>query len=281
METPRTVETEAISVPATPLAMYRARGGGEPAGLGGAPLVLGHALGSSKDMWAEVLELLPSDLTVILWEQPGHGQSELLDVEAPNAYDTAEAIRVGLDALGVEDVHVAGLSLGGMTTLAFAQRYAQRVLSFGVLDSGPALPPAQMWFDRARQVEKDGVSPLVDGTMERWFTPEFAAGVGAEAVERIRTIFLATNPRGYAQCCRILANTDLTDDLGAAISSALVLTGTQDMGTPPEQAKDLAAALPGASAAVIVDDARHLTAVEQPAAVADALVSMIAATLPR
>lgn len=276
MEAPRNTEIETLFVPSTPLAMYRARGGGQPAGLGDAPLVLGHALGSSKDMWNQVLDRLPSDLTVILWEQPGHGGSELLGEESPDALDTAEAIAVGLNSLGVGGVHIAGLSLGGMTTLAFAQRYPDRVWSFAVLDSGPALPPAQMWLDRAAQVEENGVVPLVDGTMERWFTSGFAEGAGAEAVARIREIFLATNPLGYAQCCRILANTDLSPNLGTASSPALVLTGALDLGTPPEQARDLAAALPGASEAAIVDDARHLTAVEQPDVVADALVSMIA-----
>lgn len=265
------------NTPHSPLAFYRAQGGGAPdPNIGEAPLVLGHALGSSKDMWTEVLTLLPSNLKVILWEQPGHGNSGLLQVGEPSALDTAAAIHDGLNDMGVGACHIAGLSLGGMTTLAFAQRYPNRAMSFAVLDSGPASPPPGPWLERAQLVQADGFGGLVDGTMERWFTPSFVNGEGAEAVARIRRIFLETSPAGYAQCCQILAHTDLRSQLDAATSPALVLTGAEDPGTTPQQAEELAQGLPGLVEVVIVKDAAHLTAVQQPHVVSHALLNLMA-----
>lgn len=276
MRNAREIVIDHVTTPSSPLAFYRARGGAQEWGKAAAePLVLGHALGSSRHMWDEVLALLPSNLEIILWEQPGHGQSALLDVEEPSAWDTAAAIGAGLDDLGVGDVHIAGLSLGGMTTLAFAQRYPQRVVSFAVLDSDAASPPPGPWLDKAQLVETEGLGSLVEGTMGRWFTPSFAEGDGAEAVGRIRRIFLETSPAGYAQCCRILAHTDLRPQLSAAKSAALILTGDQDPGTSPQQAHSLAGQLPNTFEVVVVEDAAHLTAVQHPAVVSHALLNLI------
>ena len=267
-----------LTTPSSPLALYAANHAAEglELGEGAAPLVLGHALGSSREMWDEVLPLLRSDLPVILWEQPGHGESGLLDVDDPSALDIAAALNSALVDLGITDAHIAGLSLGGMVSLAYAEEFPEDTLSVGILGSGPVLPPAQNWFDRAETVEQDGLSSLADGTMERWFTAGFGRGAGRARVAKIRSIFLETDPAGYAQCCRVLAHTNLSSGVGMVSAPALVLTGEDDQGTPPSAAVQLAADLASALPVVIVEDARHLTAVEQPGPVANALESMVA-----
>lgn len=267
-----------LATPSSPLALYAANRAAEHLtfGEGEAPLVLGHALGSSREMWDEVLPLLPEELPVILWEQPGHGESGLLSVTGPNAQDIAAALNSALVDLGITEAHIAGLSLGGMVSLAYAEEYPEDTLSLGILGSGPALPHAQNWFDRAHLVEQNGLSGLVDGTMERWFTPGFSEGSGRTHVAKIRDIFLETDPAGYAQCCRVLANTDLSTGVDLVSAPALVLTGEDDQGTPPSAALQLATDLASPLPVVIVEDARHLTAVEQPGPVANALESMVA-----
>lgn len=265
-----------IPTPSSPLALYEAVPAGPPAeGIDeNVPLVLGHALGSNRHMWDEAITLLPRNLSVLVWEQPGHGHSALLSASDPSAADTAAALHDALADAGVSAAHIAGLSLGGMVSLAYAQAYPQDTVSLSVLDSGPALPPSSMWRERATQVDDGGLSSLVEGTMERWFTPEFASGDGAEAVKKIRSIFLSTSPAGYAQCCRVIANTDLTSGVDTTQKTTLVLTGAGDLGTPPADAQALATLISDGPA-IIVEDARHLTAVEQPEAVVKALVERV------
>ena len=265
-----------LETPSSPLAFYGANVKRQQQLSRRIPLVLGHALGSSAEMWQWVLPLLPEELPIILWEQPGHGESELLNLGRATARDTALALNRGLRDLGVRKAHIAGLSLGGMVSIAYASSYPLETASLSVLDSGPAITPSSAWDEKADQVERDGVAPLVDGTMERWFTAKFAAGPGAREVQEIRQIFLSTDRAGYAQCCRIIAQTDLTDQLVMVSSPSMVLTGEDDAGNPPAAARELAAELSAPHTAVIVPDARHLTAVEQPEVVAAALIQHLA-----
>ena len=119
----------------SPLALYRPEPGTQKAPaishLEGQTLVLGHALGANRHMWDETLELLPENLDVILWEQPGHGNSGLLDIENPAVNDIADALADALEDIGIEEFHLAGLSLGGMTAIAFAEQYPERLKSVG------------------------------------------------------------------------------------------------------------------------------------------------------
>jgi 3-oxoadipate enol-lactonase len=56
----------------------------------------------------------------------------------------------------------------------------------------------------------------------------------------------------------------------------LVIAGALDVGAPPEMAKAIAAAIPGAILKVF-DDASHLSVVEQPSAFADTVKAFISA----
>lgn len=235
----------------------------------GVPVVLGHALGADRQVWNEVAAALEPHHCVIRWEHPGHGDSPL--AEAPLEISTvAESVLKGLSELGVERFHLAGISLGGMVALAMAAQAPERVASLAVLDAGPSLPPAQTWIDRAAQVRRLGMASLVDGTMERWFTPEFAAS--AEGHRRTRASFLACDPEGYARCCEMISRTDLTAILGGITLPTLLLAGRDDPGMTPAQLEILAGQIPGARARyVVVEDARHLTCVEQAEIVTKAL----------
>ncbi len=257
-----------VDTPSTPLAFYES-------GAGDQTLLLGHALGSDHRMWQQVVDLLPDDIRVILWEQPGHGESGLLQEDAPDAASVADAVAAGLADLGVSETVAAGLSLGGIVTLALAAAHPSLAPRAVMLDSAPVLLPSSMWSDRADQVEKDGVEAQVGPAMERWFTPEFAEGVGAAAVTEIENIFLGTNPQGYAQGCRIIANTNLTEQLQTLAAELLVVVGREDAGTPPEVAMEMTIQAPNGRGPIIIDGARHLPAVEQPQQVASLLAAFV------
>lgn len=273
-----TRHAQRLATDATPLALYRVRGNTEPT----KTLILGHALGSDRHMWDQVLELLPENVEVILWEQPGHGESGMLPPDASTidqgVTSTARSLRSGLeDVLGPgsgTSVYVAGLSLGGMVSLAFAQEFPQDITALAMFSSGPLLEPSKAWTDRAAAVRQDGLRPLADGTMERWFTPDFAKGSGKEAVEQTKSTFLATAPAGYAQCCELIAHTDLREGLAAMNLPATVVVGEDDPGMTPEQGQALSDALAHSTLDVIADT-RHMTAVQRPSRVAQALCEFL------
>lgn len=234
-------------------------------------LVLGHSLGSDRHVWDEVTSKLSDSWKVVRWELPGHGASEI--PLGPATMDNlVDELLSGLDELGIEKFHVAGISLGGMVALAVAEAVPERVLSLAMLDSGPSLPPGEQWLARAAQVRAEGMEALVDGTMERWFSRQLREGPHAARVNRTRESFLQCDPEGYAYCCEVIAGTDLEAGLQDVGMPTLVLTGSEDAGMTPQQAADLAAQIPGAAGvSEVIPGAKHMTCVEHPVRVAAAL----------
>jgi pimeloyl-ACP methyl ester carboxylesterase len=74
----------------------------------------------------------------------------------------------------------------------------------------------------------------------------------------------------------IMNRVDSRPGLGLVRCPTLVLVGEQDVLTPPERAAEIAAAIPGARQ-IVVADCGHLSALERPAAVTDALIEHFAA----
>jgi 3-oxoadipate enol-lactonase len=106
------------------------------------------------------------------------------------------------------------------------------------------------------------VEAVVDGALERWFTPDLAE-CRPDAVERTRRALLDTPPDGYAGCCEAIGSHDLRRQLGSIRAPTLVLAGADDPATPPEHGRLIADAVDGARF-VLLDGARHLAVVERP-----------------
>jgi pimeloyl-ACP methyl ester carboxylesterase len=104
----------------------------------GDPLVLVHALGSSRRTWEPVLAPLAEHFDVIAVDLPGFGASEPLPpgVE-PTPAALAAAVGGLLDSLGVTTPHLAGNSLGGWVTLELAALRPAASLTL--------LSPAGLW----------------------------------------------------------------------------------------------------------------------------------------
>jgi pimeloyl-ACP methyl ester carboxylesterase len=83
----------------------------------GPPLLLVHGIGMSRAAWRPVVPLLTGEREVIAVDLPGHGASP----PGPETVEgLADAVAATADALGLEDWHVAGNSLGGGVALALA-----------------------------------------------------------------------------------------------------------------------------------------------------------------
>ncbi len=88
----------------------------------GPALALIHPLGAHRGVWRPVTPLLEGDFDVVALDMPGFGDSPDLpeDVTATPA-NIAAAVRDTLAGLGIEQAHVAGISLGGWAALEFAK----------------------------------------------------------------------------------------------------------------------------------------------------------------
>ena len=233
-------------------------------------VVLSHALGCDLSMWDGVAAALQDRYTVLRYDQRGHGKTPA----TAGAYgmddladDAAELIR----AQGTGPVHFVGLSMGGMTAQSLAARHPGLVRSIVVANSAASYDEAAraMWQARIDTVLANGVPPIADGALQRWFTPEFRADLangGAARVARLRAVLEATPAEPYAAACAAVAGIALDEGNARIACPTLVIAGSRDEATPPAMSQAIADRIPGARLASL--DAAHLSAVEQPEAFA-------------
>ncbi|MDO5729719.1 MAG: alpha/beta fold hydrolase [Actinomycetaceae bacterium] len=242
----------------------------------GPPLVLGSSLGSDRHMWDEILPAL-SNYRVLRYDFPGHGLSELLNVDGPATVDDlGESILATATDAGFDRFHIAGLSLGGMMSLWMAINHPERIQSMTMMCSGPVILPPSDWTAKATNVRAHGTQSLVEATLKRWYTERFLAD-NDYRVERTRTTFVACQDEGYAQCCEVIASMDNRPGLQTISVPVRIIHAEYDQSLPPHDARELAeniAAGPCPSVTTsFISDAAHMAAVEQPEQVATALLS--------
>lgn len=239
--------------------------GHEVTGPPGAPvLVLGGSLGTTRAMWRPQVAELSRRMRVVTFDHRGHGASP-----APaGPYDIADlgADLVDLlDHLGLDRVHYAGLSLGGMVGMWLAAHRPERVDRLGLLCTAAYLPPADAWRARAAQVRERGTASLTEALLGRWFTASFADR-RPEVVAPLVADLAVTPAEGYAACCEAIAGMDLRPVLARIAAPTLVVAGADDPATPPRDARVIVEAVPCARLTVL-DRAAHLASVEHPARV--------------
>jgi 3-oxoadipate enol-lactonase len=132
--------------------------------------------------------------------------------------------------------------------------------------TSPYMPPASAWQERAAAVLEAGATePIADGVVDRWLTQPFAAE-RPDVRAWLRAMLVGCAPAGYAWCCGAIERMDLRGSLAAIRAPTLVISGADDLATPPDKQQQIAAAIPDARHEVLTR-AAHLAAVEQPDAV--------------
>jgi len=224
-----------------------------------------HSLAADGGMWAEQMPaLLGAGFRVLRLDMRGHGGSAPVD----GAYSMSALggdVAGVLSHLGIRHVHYIGLSIGGMIGQAFALEHGHYLHSAMWCDTLPASPQGarHLWDERMNSVRAAGsLEPLADATVERWLTADFRERNPRRWTE-IRDGVAATTPAGYLGCCDAILNFDFSARLPSLKVPLLVVCGSEDIGTPPEQNLKIAELVPGARYEEIAA-ARHFPNVEHP-----------------
>lgn len=259
----------------TPLALHRH---GPATGL---PIVLLHGFPLDSRMWDDVVAHLAADVPVITVDAPGFGASPAPDAVAaavsrssePSLETYADAIAQSLRGVGTDRAVVAGLSMGGYALLALAERHRGLLAAVGLLDTRAEADPDDARANRLRvaeEAERDGaatVAGMVDTVLG-----ETTRAERPDVVARMRDWLGEAPATGIAWAQRAMAArpTRLTalEDLEVP---GLVLRGAEDTLGPQPAAEAMARALGVGGELVVVPRAGHMSAVEDPAAVAQAL----------
>jgi 3-oxoadipate enol-lactonase len=224
-------------------------------------LVLASSLGTTWELWDPQLPSLAHDFQIVRFDHPGHGRSPVPD-RPVTVESVADDVVELLDVLELGRVSFCGLSLGGMVGMALALQAPERLDRLVLCCTAAHLGPAEGWHERSRVVRTKGMSAISEAVLGRWFTEPFREE-RLEAVARYREMLEGITAEGYAACCEAIARWDARSDVSAIRTPTLVLSGEDDVATPPEDGAFLAAAIPRAELTVLPECA-HLANVEQP-----------------
>lgn len=117
----------------------------------------------------ETFEAMASELSksarVICIDLPGHGKSDLKQ-NYVSVEDMADAVNTVIQHLNIDMIHLMGHSMGGYVALAFADKYADKLVSFSFLHSSANADTEEKKSNRAREIEfiRKGKKELICST---------------------------------------------------------------------------------------------------------------------
>lgn len=236
-------------------------------------LVLSNSLGTCSDMWARQIPTLSQHFRVVRYDTRGHGKSSVPAGEytfSQLASDVAEL----LDHLNIDQASFCGLSMGGPTGLQLALDHPQRVRKLVLSNTAARVGSAEGWSSRMAAVTENGLESMASGLVERWLSPAYRAaepGLTQVLVDMLRR----TSNEGYNGNCAALRDADLRGKLADIKVPTLVISGSQDPATTPQDGQALANGITGARYVEL--DTSHIANWEQPDAYTRALVDFLTA----
>ncbi|HEX8382168.1 MAG TPA: 3-oxoadipate enol-lactonase [Sphingomonas sp.] len=230
-------------------------------------LVLLNSIGTDMALWDRAVPHLLPAFRLLRIDTRGHGASDVPggDYDLPTLAADVAAV---MDAAGIPQAAVAGVSLGGMIAMQLALDRPDRVSALIPVCTSAALDPAA-WRDRIAAVRAGGTAAIADLAMGRFLSPDFVAAQPAIAAS-IRAGLIAMNADGYAGAGAAIRHMAILDRLLSLRVPTLVVAGDRDLSTPFQGHGDrIAAAVPGARTVHLA--AAHLAPVEAPAELAAAI----------
>lgn len=232
--------------------------GYEVRGEGPAVLLL-HPFPFDRRYWAKTSL---SGFRVVSIDARGYGDSSLGGEHTVD--DLADDALTVLDHLGIPMAAVIGLSMGGYVALSIAARHAHRLSALVLADTRAGADGETARANRdaaATEIREHGPSSFLDGTAVR------LCGRSASDAMRSRVQKLATKSSHdfvHSLPATLLVLRDRPDRssiLPTLRLPVLVVVGEEDVVTPPDEARAMKRAIPGAQL-VELASAGHLTSIE-------------------
>ena len=221
------------------------------------PIVLSHGVTLSVRTWFHQLEALPKEgFRTIAFDHRGHGRS-VLGEEGHSLDNLGRDVKSVLEGLDLHGAVLVGHSMGGVAVQSFVTQFpeiaAERVAGIVLLSTLAYTPLGSRSTRTKATIEK--LLKRSPDSQWLWDSPNLgflAARVGfgknphPSHVELVRKMMGECPPETRRDAPRVLIGLDLTAALPNVRIPTLVIGGTNDVLTPPFEAKQMANLIPGA-----------------------------------
>lgn len=236
----------------------------------GFPLVLIHGFPLDRSIWNPVIPLLKDHARVILPDLRGYGQTPPTDGVYYMRLMAEDILRL-LDRLGIERAILAGHSMGGYVSLAFAHAYPNRLAGLALVTSQTMADnpeKRQSRYTMSRNVRRSGTAPLA-----KKLTPIYTDNPAV--AEEVRGIIARSDSQTVIASLKGMAEREDAAEWADSIRvPVLVVAGGKDKLIPIEKARTFVQFFPR-SWLVELEDCAHMAMMEDPAGVAGALVQLV------
>jgi pimeloyl-ACP methyl ester carboxylesterase len=261
----------------------------------GPAIILLHGYPFDRSMWREQIDFLSANgFRVVAPDLRGLGEmSDKLQSVADadrepdrqaDAYrtlttmeDMAHDVAALMDELKVDQAVICGLSMGGYVAFDFVHLFPTRVRALVLAGTRAPADNEQEREARFQQVEQmiaKGMSGIAEASLPKLLAPRTLAEK-PEVVARLREIILRSDPKGAAAAQRgMAARRDHSDDLPGIDVPTLVIVGRDDPIRPVADAEFMHDRIPD-SRLEIIEDAAHMTNMEQPGVFNQALMEFL------
>lgn len=236
----------------------------------GKPIVLLHGLALDHSIWKEVVNTYSDQAKFIAPDLRGHGNSETGDGDG-RIEQFADDVLALIDHLDIEKVSLAGHSMGGYISLAFAEKYPERVENLIMVTSNARADDEEKHKNRLADADKvlnvgsvivaEGLAPKLSKDLE---------------IQRLSFDIIAnTAPEGVSNVLRAIAfrpaRLNVLEKLDAHV---LAIAGDEDQLMKPELAMEMAQRAKNGKA-VVLPGVGHMPMLEAPLALGALLVSVL------
>jgi 3-oxoadipate enol-lactonase len=232
-----------------------------------------HGFPLDHTLWLDQLAGLAHVRRCVAPDLRGFGRSDPVVEPTLSMEMLADDMAELIEALGADQADVVGLSMGGYVALALWELRPALVRTLTLADTRAAAdgPDARLKRNRTiDQVLDQGRGALAVDVIHSLLAP----GPSAPVQARVRSMVEGTRYETIVAALQGMRDRpDRTHLLPTISVPSLVIGGEQDPSTPPAQMRALAQAIPGART-VIVPGAGHLSPLERPAEVNEALIEL-------
>ncbi|HET6797619.1 MAG TPA: alpha/beta fold hydrolase [Gemmatimonadales bacterium] len=233
----------------------------------GPPVLFVHGYPFNHTIWRDQIDSLDG-FRRIAPDLRGMGQSDAPDLGYGLEIYAADLAAL-LDALAVDQVVLCGLSMGGYIAFEFLRQWRSRVRGLVLMDTRSEADSAEARRarDAAAAVARErGAGAIAEAMLPKVLAPT-TLKQRPDLSDQIREMMAATPVAGIVGALAAMRDRPGSEALLPTLADlpTLVIVGEADDLTPPDQAKAMAQAIPGARF-VTIPGAGHVPPVEQPGA---------------